>query len=108
MTRLSEYPAAIDEYGAALNALGPAFRRDRGVYLARQALAYAGAHDAQAAGTAGLAALQIATETQSGRILVDLTKLATALSRQRTGSAGEFHSALRSVPAITEGRRYEQ
>jgi transcriptional regulator with XRE-family HTH domain len=107
MTSLGECTAAIEEYGAALNALGPAFRRDRGVYLARQALAYAGAHDAQSAGAAGLAALEISTETQSGRILVDLTKLATALSRQRTGSAGEFHSALRVATAITEGRRYE-
>lgn len=97
MTRLGNYSAAIAEYAVALGSLGPTFRRDRGVYLARQARAYAGNRDATAAATAGIDALRIAVETGSGRISADLEHLAITLRDQRAPSVRKFHDAFREA-----------
>ncbi|OLM28103.1 putative DNA-binding protein [Pseudonocardia sp. Ae717_Ps2] len=72
LVALGRYHAAVDVFETAIATLPHGYRRDQGVYLARQALAHAGNHDGDAAATAGIEALQIAQETHSGRIATSL------------------------------------
>lgn len=94
LTHLGRFDGAISEYQAAIDKLPPDFRRDRGVYLARQAVAFAGGREADAAAQAGMEALAIAIETQSGRIATTLTEAARALRSQNTVLAREFRATL--------------
>lgn len=91
LVALGRYHAAVDVFETAIATLPHGYRRDQGVYLARQALAHAGNHDGDAAATAGIEALQIAQETHSGRIATELSQLARVLPRGATGIAGTFH-----------------
>ena len=96
-----EHAAAV--FQQAIRDLPPAYRRDRGVYLAREALAHAGAHDPEQAAAAGLQALAIAEETGSGRIIYELATLDDGLTRWATVPAvSEFREALTSfIPRET-------
>lgn len=80
-TLLGDYVAAADEYRTAIAELPNGFRRDQGVYLAREALAYAGAEEAERAAELGLEALAIETNVHSGRIVKELTRVHQALDR---------------------------
>jgi tetratricopeptide (TPR) repeat protein len=82
----------------AIRDLPPTFRRDRGVYLAREALAHAGSREPEQAAQVGAQALAIAVETQSGRIANELSRLAAALNDWRAvPMVREFHSQIAEV-----------
>lgn len=83
---------AAEGFRVALEHLPASRHRDRGVYLARESLAYAGAREPEQAGSAGLQALGIAEATGSARIITELAKLDGQLKR--------WHS----VPAVNEFR----
>jgi hypothetical protein len=102
MVLLGEYTEAAKGFEAAIAALPADFRRDRGVYLARAARAYAGAEDADHAADLGLQALSIGVHTQSGRILTELAHLDDSLAiGQQTPHVAEFRAAM----AETLGRQ---
>lgn len=61
--------------------MSPDYHRDRGVYLAREAAAYAGAGEADHAADIGIQALAVGTETRSGRIFAELATVETRLTR---------------------------
>jgi tetratricopeptide (TPR) repeat protein len=84
-----DYRQAAGAFQAALDTLSESYFRDRGVYLARKALAHAGAastreNDAEehaiVAADSGLEALAIAMETRSGRIDAELTRVDNSLA----------------------------
>jgi tetratricopeptide (TPR) repeat protein/transcriptional regulator with XRE-family HTH domain len=81
LSALGKHDQAATVFQQAIQDLPPGYRRDRGVYLAREALAHAGAHDPEQAATDGLRALAIAEETGSGRIIYELVKLDSELIR---------------------------
>jgi len=89
---LGYHGQAADVFGQAIADLRPEYRRDRGVYLARQARAHAHAADPEQAAAAGMTALAIAAETGSGRIVHELARIHTDLS------------AWQSVPAVADFR----
>jgi hypothetical protein len=92
---LGEHAAAAEGFGAAIGRLRPAYHRDRGVYQARQAHAFAGAGEPEHAAGLGLQALTIATETRSARILNELAALDTAVSRAAdTPAVAAFRDAM--------------
>ncbi|MGH3943099.1 MAG: hypothetical protein ACRDTG_31650 [Pseudonocardiaceae bacterium] len=95
LTFLGEYGAAIKLFQEAISALPGGYRRDRGVYLAREAVAHVGNGDAEQACAAGFQALVIGAETGSGRIIGELESLDTALKRFRsTSSVADFREAM--------------
>jgi tetratricopeptide (TPR) repeat protein len=100
---LGKHERAAAVFQQAIRDLPPAYRRDRGVYLAREALAHAGAHDPEQAAAAGLQALAIAEETGSGRIIYELATLDDGLTRwARVPAVSEFREALTSfIPRET-------
>lgn len=89
---LGNYQTAAEQYDNAISAMPNGFRRDQGVYLAREALAYAGGKEAEQAAHLATNALDIGAETGSGRIL---------------GELGQVHAALepwQAVPAVHQFR----
>jgi tetratricopeptide (TPR) repeat protein len=90
---LGEYAQAAEGFEAAIAALPADFRRDRGVYLARAARAYAGAGDVEHAAGLGLQALAVGVETRSGRILTELALLGDAFVGVRSAGVVEFLEA---------------
>ncbi len=98
LSALGDHQAAAEGFRAAIAALPPGYHRDQGVYLAREALAHAGARDAERASTVGLQALAIGAETRSARILTELAQLDSVLRPQRdVASVREFHDALNAA-----------
>ncbi|MER5302262.1 DNA-binding protein [Streptomyces lasiicapitis] len=98
MAALGHYEQAADGFRTAIAALPSAYRRDRGVYLAREARALAGADDRQRAARVGLEAVQIAAETSSARIIGQLSKLDAALAATpREADVPEFRAALDQI-----------
>ncbi|WP_277816915.1 helix-turn-helix transcriptional regulator [Streptomyces sp. CT34] len=92
---LGNHKAAAEGFRAAIAALPAGYHRDRGVYLAREALALAGSREAEQAATVGLEALSIGSETGSARIMTELAQLDTSLRQWRTvPSVREFTEAL--------------
>jgi hypothetical protein len=68
------------------------------VYLAREALAYAGSGHAEQAASAGTAALSVAIHTESGRIINELAHLDTELAQwARVPEVAEFRDYLTST-----------
>ncbi|WKK21659.1 helix-turn-helix transcriptional regulator [Streptomyces olivoreticuli] len=95
LSLLGDHRAAADGFRTAIDALPAGYHRDRGVYLAREALAHAGAGDADHASVVGLQALAIGNETGSARILSELAQLDIRLQPWRTApSVREFHNSL--------------
>jgi tetratricopeptide (TPR) repeat protein len=72
---LGDYHSAALSFQDAIGSLPGGYLRDRGVYLARAALAHAGDHEWERAATLGLDALIIGIDTGSGRILTELVQL---------------------------------
>ncbi|MGH3869509.1 MAG: hypothetical protein ACRDQ4_26070 [Pseudonocardiaceae bacterium] len=107
LTLLGEYGAAVESFQKAISCLPRGYRRDRGVYLAREAVAHIGNGDVEQASTVGLQALAIGAETGSARIIGELKCLDTALGRfSTTSSAADFRDAMHetdtqwSLPAV--------
>lgn len=103
LAALGDYPAAATGFRTAIDGLPSAFRRDRGVYLAREALAHAGAREPEQAATLGLNALTVGASTHSGRIMTSLRSLHDAVAGWQTvPQVREFRQAMDQVPtAIT-------
>ncbi|MGI5349460.1 helix-turn-helix domain-containing protein [Streptomyces sp. CA-250714] len=95
---LGEHQAAAESFGRAIANLPAGFHRDRGVYLARQAVALAGAGEAEEAGRTGLQALRIGVETGSGRITRELARLDEDLGKWHSViTVNEFKDAMRDA-----------
>ncbi len=77
LRELGDHRAAIGAFGAAIAALPTGYRRDRGQYLARLAVTYAQAGDAQSAAQVAAEARELAMATGSARTLAELSRMAT-------------------------------
>jgi len=98
LTALGDHQQAAELFGRAISGIPPSLRRDRGVYLGREALAHAGARDPGRAAAAGMRALAIVQVTHSGRILTELRRLDVALRGWKTlPEVSDFHGAFASV-----------
>ncbi len=98
LTVLGEYGAAIESFEKAILGLPRGYRRDRGVYLARKAVAHVGHGDMEQASTVGLQAIVIGAETGSARIIGELRHLDAAMSRFPSSvSAANFHEAMHTT-----------
>ena len=94
LTTLGDHKQAAQLFRDAIADIPPSLRRDRGVYIAREAMAHASANDPEQAADAGMRALAIAQITHSGRITTELRRLDTALRRWKTvPRASEFREA---------------
>jgi transcriptional regulator with XRE-family HTH domain len=99
LAALGDYPAAATGFRTAIDGLPPAYQRDRGVYLAREALAHAGAREPEQAATLGLHALTVGARTHSGRIMTSLRSLHDAVAGWQTvPQVREFRQAMGQVP----------
>jgi tetratricopeptide (TPR) repeat protein len=88
LAALGRYEQAATGFDTAIAALPAAYRRDRGVYLARAARAHAGTGNT-------LLAARIAAETGSARIIGQLDRLGHALAPDaREPGVPEFREAL--------------
>ena len=98
LSALGDHEHAAAVFQQAIRDLPPGYRRDRGVYLAREALAHAGACDPEQAAVAGLQALAIAEQTGSGRIIHELARLDSGLTRwPKVPAVADFRESLTSV-----------
>jgi tetratricopeptide (TPR) repeat protein/transcriptional regulator with XRE-family HTH domain len=98
LTLTGSHQQAADVFVTALRNLPPSYRRDRGVYLAREAQAHAGTRDPEHAAAAAMLALDIAEETSSGRIVSELAALDAQLDPWAAVPAvADFREALTSV-----------
>lgn len=92
---LGEHTSAAEAFRKAINELPAGYHRDRGVYLAREALAHAGAGEAAQAATIGLQALRIGVETGSARITRELVHLDQELTQwHAVSNVAEFKEAM--------------
>ncbi|WP_461031390.1 DNA-binding protein [Streptomyces mayteni] len=82
---LGRHSEAAEGFRVAIRALPVAYRRDRGVYLARQAQVYASIGEPEQAAVVGMEALVIAAETGSARIITELAALERALVHRWRG-----------------------
>ncbi|MFF0486796.1 helix-turn-helix domain-containing protein [Streptomyces sp. NPDC004435] len=90
---LGKHAEAAEVFTNAIKALPDGYHRDRGVYMARAAVAHAGAGAPDQAATVGLQALSIANDTGSGRIVRELARLDKALVPwQRQPEVAEFRA----------------
>ena len=89
---------AAETFQQAVKRVPDSFRRDRGGYLAREALARAGAGDPDQAATVGTVALSVAVETGSGRIVNELAHPGDAMAQWRSvPEVAEFRDRLTST-----------
>jgi tetratricopeptide (TPR) repeat protein len=95
---LGDHGQAVGVFQQAIRDLPAAYRRDRGVYLGREALAHAGNREPEQAAVVGMRALAIAQQTQSGRIVKELASLDRQLARwARVRAVAELREALAAV-----------
>ncbi|MFI5064735.1 MAG: multiprotein-bridging factor 1 family protein [Streptosporangiales bacterium] len=95
---LGDAPAAADGFHEAITRLQAGYHRDRGVYLAREAVARAGAGDLDHAASLGMQALAVGTETLSARVFAELAVLDSRLARNPAPpAAAQFRKALDSA-----------
>jgi tetratricopeptide (TPR) repeat protein len=98
LSALGDHTKAATVFQQAIRDLPPAFRRDRGVYLAREALAHAGAREPEQAAGVGMQAVAIARDTHSGRVIDELARVGTGLAPWAALPAvADFQDALTSV-----------
>ncbi|WP_145501900.1 hypothetical protein [Streptomyces sp. CFMR 7] len=95
LAALGDYEQAAIGFDNAIAMLPPAYRRDRGVYLARAARAHAGTGNMSLSARIGMQAVGIAAETGSARIFGELDRLDRVLA-PAVGEDGvaEFRSSL--------------
>jgi transcriptional regulator with XRE-family HTH domain len=98
---LGDHRQAADGFRSAIDDLQPGYHRDRGVYLAREAVAHAGAGEFEHAAALGAEALGIGMETNSGRIVIELVGLNDALE---PGSSGPEVARFREALVVARGR----
>jgi tetratricopeptide (TPR) repeat protein len=91
---LGRHERAAEIYAQAISGIPDRMCRDRGVYIARMALALARAGQHDAAASAGLEAVAVAATTRSGRIVTELRQLDAAVARHRTQATAELRQAL--------------
>ncbi|MZF88251.1 helix-turn-helix transcriptional regulator [Streptomyces sp. SID5643] len=95
---LGKHDQAAEAFADAIRLMPDGYHRDRGVYMARQAVALAGAHAPEQAATIGMHALTVAEDTGSGRITNELARLDKALIPwQREPVVSEFRAAFDST-----------
>lgn len=95
LAALGDHRAAAARFREAIDRLQPDYYRDRGVYLAREAGARAGAGELEHAASLGLQALAIGAATRSGRIFGELAGLEPALRRAAgTPAVARFTAAM--------------
>src|SRR5205823_307518 len=98
LARFGHHSEAAQLFRQALLDVPFSFRRDRGVYLAREALAHAEANDPEQAAAVGSEALAIARETQSGRIVNELKRLELHLANwQAVRVVDDFRNTLSEI-----------
>ncbi|MEV5082133.1 helix-turn-helix transcriptional regulator [Streptomyces sp. NPDC056159] len=97
---LGKHAQAAEVFTDAIKALPEGYHRDRGVYLARAAVAHAGAGSPEEAAAVGLQALTVAKDTGSGRIMRELVRLDRSLVPwQRQPEVSAFRENLDAVLA---------
>jgi transcriptional regulator with XRE-family HTH domain/tetratricopeptide (TPR) repeat protein len=90
---LGQHDRAAEAFATAIRSLPDGYHRDRGVYLAREAVAHAGGGNPEQAAGVGLQALAVAEDTGSGRIVSELARLDTVLARWKDlPEVAEFRS----------------
>lgn len=95
---LGNHQDAVAGFGRAVRALPDSYRRDRGVYLARAAIAQLHVDGPEVAAASGSAALAIATATGSARIFTELALLDAELQLLASvPEVAEFRESLDSV-----------
>lgn len=95
LAALGHYEQAAEGFDTAIAVLPAAYRRDRGVYLARAARAHAGTGNMMLAARIGLQAVGIAAETGSARIIGQLDRLdRTLVTAAHEQGVAEFREAL--------------
>jgi tetratricopeptide (TPR) repeat protein len=98
LSALGSYQQSAELFEAVLGTWPSAWRRGRGVHLARKAFAYAGAGDVDQAVAVGMQSLAIGSETGSGRIVNELFRLDGALTHWRSApGVTEFRAAMNDV-----------
>lgn len=98
LTIVGDPRQAAGLFQGAIRRLPPSYRRDRGVYLGREALAHAGNGEPEQAAAVGVRALAIAEETRSGRILAELVHLEDVLGESAISpAAAEFRERLHQI-----------
>ncbi|HLI38271.1 MAG TPA: hypothetical protein VKV80_13170 [Streptosporangiaceae bacterium] len=109
---LGDHEDAVTLFEHAIGGIPATLRRERGVHLARQAVACLGAGDPAGASDAGVRAARIAGITQSGRIITELRRLGHAMRRRwpSHSATNEVHRVLASLlvpghPAPRGGNR---
>ncbi|MGW0802733.1 helix-turn-helix domain-containing protein [Nonomuraea sp. NPDC002799] len=100
LAALGAHETAAEGFRMAIAALPAGYHRDRGVYLARESTAFAGANEPEHAAEIGTEALSIAEATGSARIMTELTRLDTQLERwQKVPAVAEFRQTFNSLIA---------
>ncbi|WP_457033128.1 helix-turn-helix transcriptional regulator [Kitasatospora sp. P5_F3] len=95
---LGHHQAAVTGFERAIRALPASYRRDRGVYLARAAVAQLYVAGPEQAATTGAEALSIAATTGSARIFGELASLDAQLQQWHTVTeVAQFRQALDNV-----------
>jgi predicted transcriptional regulator len=98
LTILGDQAGAAGVFQQAIAGLPPGFHRDRGVYLAREALAHSAAREPEQAAGVGMQAVAIAHDTQSGRAIDELARVGVDLAPWAAVPAvADFQDALASV-----------
>jgi tetratricopeptide (TPR) repeat protein len=97
---LGNHAEAAEGFEQALSELPTGYPRDRGVYLARAALAHAGCREADRAASLGTEALAVGGHTGSGRIAAELRRLDDLLGEQNTRDVREFRDAVRTAGVV--------
>ncbi|MFH9125351.1 DNA-binding protein [Streptomyces globisporus] len=97
---LGKHAQAAEVFTNAIKALPAGYHRDRGVYLARAAVAHAGAGSPEEAAVVGLQALAVARDTGSCRIMRELVNLdKTLVPWQRQPEVSAFRENFDAVLA---------
>ncbi len=97
-TLVGDYRRAAQAFQSGIAKIPGSYRRGRGVYLARAAVADAGDHEVERAAALGKEALAIGADTRSGRILTELIRLDDALAPwQKTPVVADFRTAVRET-----------
>jgi len=95
---LGDHSSAANGFQTAIDALPKSYTRDRGVYLARSAVANAGGNQAEHAAKIGLSALAIGIETGSDRIMRELVHLRDILPKSSIETdVSNFHAAMNDI-----------
>ncbi|HEY7143953.1 MAG TPA: helix-turn-helix domain-containing protein [Streptosporangiaceae bacterium] len=97
LTALGDHQNAAGLFARAIDGIPPELRRDKGVYLARLAVAQARSGDLDQAASAGLRAATIYQATASGRILTELRLLDAATARAPAQATAVLRDALAGI-----------